>query len=414
MGRLRPDLSAIVRGPTAAEAFAALRIGGAIVVGLAVEVGNDSHGHAFHVALACALAWAIAVAVTAFMGMRKQPSVAIAMTDVAVILLLVALSGGAQSEARLALVVFPMALGLAHAARSIAAVTAFAAVGFAVVSASTLDSDAANTAFVETLAALVIVGAVGVAMAGVFGRRTAEVERLGAERAALLHEALDAEERERARIGERLHDEALQALLAARQDVREARAGDLRALDFADDALGEAVRALRETVTGLHPAALADRGLELALRVELDRVARRRSIEVALEVDPAAAGPHDALLYAAGRELVGNVAKHASATRLALGLERTAAGVVLTVVDDGEGMEAERPGAALADGHVGLASTRQRIEAAGGTFEVRSEPGNGTTIRVTVPLPVLAPAREREADVLVLSSARPAGGARGP
>jgi two-component system NarL family sensor kinase len=378
----------IVRTPTAAEAFGALRVGGAIVVGLAVVLGPASHGTAFYVALAGAFAYAVAIALTAFMGMRKQPSVAIALTDVAVILVLIALSGGATSEARLALLVFPMALGLAHVARTIAAVTAFAAVGFVVVSLSTLDSRAADTAFIETLAALIIVGAIGVAMAGVFGRRTADVERLGAERAALLHEALDAEERERARIGERLHDDALQSLLAARQDVREARAGDLRSLEFADDALADAVRALRETVLGLHPAALADRGLELALRVELDRIARRRSLEVELRVDQAAVGPHDALLYAAARELVGNVVKHAAATRVALSLERTAADVVLTVADDGHGMAAGQAASALADGHVGLASTRQRIEAAGGTFELRSAPGAGTTIRVTVPVVV--------------------------
>lgn len=405
-------LSAIVRAPSAAEAFAALRIGGAIVVGLAVVLGPASHGTAFYVALAGAFAYAVAIGITAFMGMRKQPSIAIALADVAVILVLIAFSGGAQSEARLALLVFPMALGLAHVARTIAAVTAFAAVGFAAVSLSTLDSRAADTAFIETLAALIIVGAIGVAMAGVFRRRTAEVEQLGAERAALLHDALDAEERERARIGERLHDDALQSLLAARQDVREARGGDLRSLEFADDALGDAVRALRETVRGLHPAALADRGLELALRVELDRIVRRRGLDVALQVDPAAVGPHDALLYAAARELVGNAVKHAAAARLTLSLERTPAGVVLTVADDGLGMAAGRADAALADGHVGLASTRQRIEAAGGTFELQAPPGAGTTIRVTVP--VVEPPPGREGDALVLSSARPAGAARRP
>lgn len=384
--------SAIVRAPTAAEAFAALRLGGAIVVGLAVVLGPAPHGAAFYVALAGAFAYAAVVAVTAFLGMRKQPSVAIAFIDVAVILVLVSTSGGPQSEARIALLVFPMALGLAHVGRTIAAVTAVAVAGFVAVSASSLDSRAADTAFIETLAALVIVGAIGVGMSGVFKRRTAEVEALGAERAALLHEALDAEERERARIGERLHDDALQSLLAARQDVREARGGDMRSLEYAEEALGDAVRALRETVRGLHPTALADRGLELALRVELDRVSRRRGVEVQLEVEPAAVGPHDALLYAAARELVGNAAKHASATALRVALARTPAGVELTVADDGVGMAAARPGAAVAGGHVGLASTRQRVEAAGGTFELRSEPGAGTTVRVAVP--VVAPRAE--------------------
>ena len=387
-------VSTIVRAPSAGEAFAALRIGGAIVVGLAVVFGPASHGTAFYIALTGVFAYAMAIGVAALLGMRKQPSVAIALTDVALILLLIALSGGARSEARMALIVFPMALGLAHTARTIATVTVVAAVGFIAVSVPTLDGRAVGTQFVETLAALIIVGAIGVAMAGIFRRRTAEVEQLGAERAALLHEALDAEERERARLGELLHDDALQSLLAARQDVREARAGDLRSLDFADEALGDAVRALRETVRGLHPAALADRGLELALRVELDRIARRRNLAVHLHVDPAAPGPHDALLYAAARELVGNVVKHASAASVRLTVERTSAAVVLTVVDDGVGMAAARPGAALADGHVGLASTRQRIEAAGGELELRSVPGVGTTVVVTVPVIALVPEQD--------------------
>lgn len=396
-------LSAIARAPTAVEAFAALRLGGAIVVGLAVMLGPAPHGAPFLVALAGAFAYATAIAVMAFLGMRKQPSIAVAFVDVTIILVLISLSGGAQSGARLALLVFPMALGLAHHGRTIAAVTAFAAAGFVGVSVTSLGSRATDTAFIETLAALVIVGAIGVGMSGVFKRRTAEVEALGAERAALLHEALDAEERERARIGERLHDDALQSLLAARQDVREARGGDLRALEYADEALADAVRALRETVRGLHPAALAERGLELALRVELDRVARRRDLEVKLHVDPGAVGPHDALLYAAARELVGNAAKHASATLLRLSLARTPAGVELTVADDGVGMAPGRVAAALADGHVGLASTRQRIEAAGGAFELRSEPGAGTTIRVTVPA-----AAPRPEDVRVPAAPGPA------
>jgi signal transduction histidine kinase len=142
----------------------------------------------------------------------------------------------------------------------------------------------------EALAWLRIGGAVvvtlavaRVAVATSFQRRTRQIEELGAGQAALLHEALDAEERERARIGERLHDDTLQSLLAAQQDVREARAGYLPALEFADEALTDSVRALRETVLGLHPASLHERGLELALRVEVDRVARRAKVAAIAE-----------------------------------------------------------------------------------------------------------------------------------
>lgn len=372
---------------TAAEAFAWLRIGGAIVVAIAVLLGSADPGLGFALALAATAVYAAVLALLAVRGPRAAPRVEVSLADIGFVLLLIAFSGGALSDARLALAIYPVAMGLAHTARAIAFVTTIAAAGYVAVSLSSLDEAGAATAFVETLAALAILGAIGVALATAFQRRTRQIEELASGRAALLHEALDAEERERARIGERLHDDTLQSLLAAQQDVREARAGYLQSLEFADEALTDSVRALRETVLGLHPASLQERGLELALRVEVDRVARRAKLAVDLQVDPAAVGPHDALLYAAARELITNVAKHASATRLSVTLAREPDAIALTVQDDGAGMDVDvRSADALAGGHVGLVSTRQRVDAAGGRLELRSAAGAGTTARVSVPV----------------------------
>gem|GEM_PF-3465233 len=374
--------------PTSAEAVAALRIGGAIVIALGVLLGPADHGAAFLVVLAAGCIYAAGLYVAAATGERIRPGL-VPLIDVAFILALVATSGGAASEARLALIVYPIAMGLVHSARAIAIVTGVAAAGYGAVSASSVGEGAAETAFAETLVALVVVGLVGVALARAVQRRTEEVKQLGSERAALLHEALDAEERERARIGERLHDDTLQSLLAAQQDVREARAGYLQSLEYADEALTDAVRALRDTVMGLHPASLADRGLGVALDVELERAARRTQLKVDLHVDADAVGPHDSLLYAVARELITNAVKHASAAHLQVRLERTSDAIVLSVVDDGRGMEvASRPVEALAAGHVGLASTRQRVGAAGGSLDVASVPGEGTTVRVAIPVRV--------------------------
>ncbi len=371
---------------TAAEAFAWLRIGGALMVATAVVLGPPDHGRAFVLALAAACVYAVVLAVLAARGRHSRPRIEISLADVGFIVLLIACSGGALSEARVALVVYPIAMGVAHSARSIAFVAIVAAVGYSAVSLSSLGAPGAETAFVETLAAIVVVGAIGVALANALQRRTRQIEELASGRTALLHDALDAEERERARIGERLHDDTLQSLLAAQQDVKEARAGYLHSLAFADEALTEAVDALRETVLGLHPASLAERGLETGLRVEVDRVARRARVAVELDVDPDAVGTHDALLYAAARELITNVVKHAAASRLTVTLTREPDAIVLTVSDDGDGMNvASRSAEALAQGHVGLVSTRQRVGAAGGRFELRSSPGQGTTARVVVP-----------------------------
>ena len=57
----------------------------------------------------------------------------------------------------------------------------------------------------------------------------------------------------------------------------------------------------------------------------------------------------------------------------------------LEVADDGRGMDPERPREALTTGHIGLASVIQRVEAAGGRFELDSQPGEGTTARAVLP-----------------------------
>src|SRR4051794_21920617 len=370
------------RRMTAAEISAALRIGGVLLITVAVLAGPVDPERGFLAVAAAGLVYALVLA-----RRRDRPlsGLVVPLADITLILALIALSGGALSEARFALIVYPVAMGLASRSRSIAIVTAFAAAGFVAVSIGSLGDTAADTACAETVSVLLIVGAIGFGLARAFHRRTLQIRALGAERAALLYEALDAEERERARIGERLHDDTLQSLLAAQQDVREARAGYLQSLEYADEALTEAVRALRETVLGLHPTSLADRGLGVALQIELDRAARRTRLDVDLHVDPEALGPHDPLVYTAARELITNAVKHASAGRLDGHLERTADTLVLTVADDGTGMAADRPEEALAGGHVGLASTRQRIQAAGGRLDVTSAPGEGTTVRVTLP-----------------------------
>ncbi len=370
---------------TAVGALAWLRVAGVLAAALVVALGPGA-GAAVAAVLGLAAAYAAALVWRSLRGLRLPPALAIALADATFIVALVALTGGALSHVRLALVIHPIAMAFAHGGREIALVGVLSAAGFAAVSLTSVEDPGGATAFAETLVAMGVVGAIGVALANAFGRRTRQIEELGTARAALLHDALDAEERERARIGERLHDDTLQLLLAAQQDVREARAGYLGSLEFADEAMTDAVRALRDTVLGLHPAALDERGLEPALRVELDRVARRARLAVDLSVDPDAGGPHDALLFAAARELIANAAKHAAAGRLSVAVAREHDAVTLTVEDDGAGMRAERAAQALAEGHVGLASTRQRLEAAGGRLDVRSTPDRGTRVRATVPV----------------------------
>src|SRR4051794_24130069 len=98
--------------PTATEVVAALRAGGVVVIALGVLLGPAEHGTGFLVVLALAGAYAAALALLAVRGAAEQP-LAHAVADVAFILAFIASSGGALSEARFALIIYPVAMGLA-------------------------------------------------------------------------------------------------------------------------------------------------------------------------------------------------------------------------------------------------------------------------------------------------------------
>ena len=77
--------------------------------------------------------------------------------------------------------------------------------------------------------------------------------------------------------------------------------------------------------------------------------------------------------------------QHAGASRMTVGLGEVDGELRLRVEDDGRGFPPERLAQQLADGHVGLASQRARVEAAGGRMEIASSPGEGTSVHVTLP-----------------------------
>jgi two-component system NarL family sensor kinase len=135
----------------------------------------------------------------------------------------------------------------------------------------------------------------------------------------------------------------------------------------------------------LHPVAFEVAGLESALGAVVDQQARQGSFACELSIDPAAGGVRDNLVIALARELLTNAAKHADASRVRVTVRRTADAILLEVADDGSGIPDGRLAAALREGHIGLASSIQRVEAVGGTFTVSPAPGGGTAVAVTLP-----------------------------
>ena len=227
------------------------------------------------------------------------------------------------------------------------------------------------------------------------GELRAEIEGLRAEIEGLRDElessrqlfsqAMAADERGRREIAQRLHDEALQTLLAAHQELLEAAPGRAQ-VTRAHEVLAGAIDRLREAVVALHPVTLERGGLGQALSAVCGEVERQGGFRCELEVDEEAAGDHAALLLAVARELLANAAKHSAAERVRVSVARDGDGAVLEVADDGAGIAPGRREEALREGHVGLAAVSQRLEAIGGELEMLGAPGEGTRARAWVPL----------------------------
>lgn len=215
-------------------------------------------------------------------------------------------------------------------------------------------------------------------------RAEEQIAQQAAARGRLVAQALDAEDRTRRDISELLHDGPLQDLLALNQELLRLRSGGEH-LDRARAGIGRAIGALREIMVDLHPVAFEVAGLESALGAVAEQQARQGAFACELSIDPFAGGVRDDLVIALARELLTNAAKHAEASRVRVRVERTEDAILLEVADDGRGIPEGRLTSALREGHIGLASSVQRVEAVGGTLTLSPAPGGGTAVAVTLP-----------------------------
>ncbi len=215
------------------------------------------------------------------------------------------------------------------------------------------------------------------------------VRRLAIQRRRLIREALEAAANERRRLGDSLHDDVLQHLLFAGQELASSEAGDA-SITQAGSSITEAVRLLRAVIGELHPVALAGRGLAATIP-ELIREAERPGLTTSVRLGTGISSRHDALVASAVRELLANVVKHAHASTVEVSVSANGA-LVVEVEDDGVGLHPSDMMQAVVDGHIGLASLVERVEASDGEIELTNRrggtgPGTGAVIRLTLPLP---------------------------
>ena len=188
----------------------------------------------------------------------------------------------------------------------------------------------------------------------------------------------------RRRIERDLHDGIQQRLVSLQLELRGAQAtmppglGELeRELSRLAEGLASAFDELRQISHGIHPAILSEGGLEPALRA----LCRRSALPVELDLDAERRLPEpvEVAAYYVVSEALTNAAKHAHASVVNVELDAHDAILQLAIRDDGIG------GADLSQGS-GLVGVSDRIEALGGTLQVTSPAGNGTTLLIEVPL----------------------------
>ncbi|HYB25070.1 MAG TPA: GAF domain-containing sensor histidine kinase [Solirubrobacteraceae bacterium] len=204
---------------------------------------------------------------------------------------------------------------------------------------------------------------------------------------------LAATEQERARWARELHDETLQNLASVRLGLAaQVKRPELEtAVAAIRDAMAQLeleIDKLRSLITELRPAALDDVGAEQAIRDLVDRV-RGRGLEVDLTIDLAYeqgrqpdrhVNEVETAMYRIVQEALTNAVKHGGAQRAVVEVEEDHTSVRITVRDDGNGFDPD----AKTDGF-GLLGMQERAELVGGTFEVRSAVGSGTTVQAQLP-----------------------------
>lgn len=224
-----------------------------------------------------------------------------------------------------------------------------------------------------------------VALADAFNEMLARLreERRAGSRAALL-----AQERERLRIAQALHDEAGQTLTAVALEVERAAEDGSEADRARMAAIAAQLHAtldeIRRIARELRPEALDDLGLVNALIALSSRVSRQGGIRVERDLSsqlPGLSEDVELVVYRVAQEALTNVLRHSRASRCQVRLAAEGDKVALEVTDDGVGMPAT-----LGTETIGIEGMRERALLSGGRLRIGPGPDNGTTVTLEVPL----------------------------
>lgn len=222
-----------------------------------------------------------------------------------------------------------------------------------------------------------------------------QLQRLQLEQEKLLERTVQATEQERKRVAAELHDGPVQHLTALDVMLERARrtldqpsvASQREAIEKVQGRIREEVSDLRKMMSELRPPALDNLGLVAALQEQLAAVGREAGLESSIDstLDTRLQPAQEIVLYRVAQEALTNTVKHAGADRVWILLKPMDGHVVLEVGDDGGGFDPSEAAASVSSGHFGLLGMRERIEMAGGKWDLVSGAGSGTVVRAWLP-----------------------------
>lgn len=243
--------------------------------------------------------------------------------------------------------------------------------------------------------------------------RTEEANSRSEQLRAMAIDLTETESRERKRLAQILHDHFQQLISAAKLKVGIARqrladTPHLEILRQAESLLEEALNASRSLATELSPPVLRDAGLSVALEWLARRMERDHNLVVELSLDAPNEPDNEqvrTILFECVRELLFNVVKHSGVKQAQVSMVMPQEGLLqICVTDQGKGLNSVQAEAyRKRDGSFGLFSIKERLSLIGGLVKIKSTPGRGTKVQITVPvtLALRASAPAQAEDILV-------------
>src|SRR4030042_1196594 len=253
-----------------------------------------------------------------------------------------------------------------------------------------------SEAIIELFTRLIRVDGKPVAFQNI-ARDVTEERRLRDNLRLQIHKTLMAQEEERKRIARALHDDIAQSilLLSRRLDILITKSDSkvpedyLLELEHIENMANNAYKSLQRYARDLRPSILDQMGLVAALNWLTEELGKELGIKISVKSDalPQLPSEVELAMFRIAQETLNNIRKHAQASAVNITVQLTSNNLKMSITDNGKGFSTSRLTGDLAkEGKLGVLGMEERARLIGGTLQIKSAPGRGTTVIARAPI----------------------------